>query len=67
MGEGIKDGEDLEKEKKIKMTPAVFTMTCLYFVLDEINPLGFLHLDVEEWEAYALRGGVEALRGVNDT
>ena len=38
------------------MAPAVFTMTCLHFVVDEIKPLGFLHLDVEGWEAYALCG-----------
>ena len=38
-------------------------MTCLDFVLDEINPLGFLHLDVERWETYALREAGVALRG----
>ena len=37
------------KDKKIKTNWAVFTMTCLEFVLDEINPLGFLHLDMEGW------------------
>ena len=42
-------------------------MTCLDYVLDEINPLGFLHLGVEGWEAYSLCGAGEALRGVNDT
>ena len=47
MGEGREDVEDAEKEKKNKMALAVFTMTCLDFVLDEINPLGSLHLDVE--------------------
>ena len=48
------------------MAPAVFAMMCLNFVLDEINSLGFLHHDVEGWEAYALRGAGEALCGVND-
>ena len=42
-------------------------MTCLDFVLDKIKPLGFLHLDVEGWENYALRGGVVSLRFVGDT
>ena len=42
-------------------------MTCLDFVLDEINPLGFLHLDVEGWEAYSLHGAGKSLCGVNDT
>ena len=42
-------------------------MTCLDFVLDEINPLGFLHLNVKGWETYALRGAVEAFHGVNGT
>ena len=42
-------------------------MTCLNFVLDKIKPLGFLHLDVEGWETYALRGSVVALRGVDNT
>ena len=55
------------KEKKIKMAPAVFTMTCLDFVLDEIKPLGFLHLDVESRETYALRGAGVALRSVDET
>ena len=49
------------------MAPVVFTMTCLDFVLDEIKPVEFLHLDVEGWEAYALRGAGEGLRGVNET
>ena len=49
------------------MALEVFTMMCLEFVLDNINPLGFLHLDVEEWETYAVRGAIEALRGVNNT
>ena len=57
----------MDKEKKIKMAPAVFTMTCLDFVLDKIKPLGFLHLDVEGWKAYVLCGAEEALRGVNNT
>ena len=39
----------------------------LDFILDEIEPLGFLHLDVEGWEAYSLRRAGEALRGVIDT
>ena len=42
-------------------------MTCLDFVLDKIKPLGFLHLDIEGWENYALRGGVVSLRFVGDT
>ena len=54
--ESREDGEDTDKEKKIKMARAVFTMTCFNFVLDEIKPLEFLHLDVEGWKAYALRG-----------
>ena len=41
-------------------------MTCLDFVFDEIKTLEFLHLDVEGWEAYALRGAGEALHDVND-
>ena len=45
---------------------AVFTMMCFDLVLDEINPLGFLHLDVEGWETYALRGDGVVLRGVDD-
>ena len=49
---------DTEKENKIKMDPEFFTMTCLDFVLDEIKPLGFLHLNVEGWKAYALRGAI---------
>ena len=39
-----------DKEKNIKTARAFFTMTCLDFVLDEINPLGFLHLVVEGWD-----------------
>ena len=42
-------------------------MTCLDFVLDEINTLGFLYLNVEGWEAYTLCVAIEALRGVDDT
>ena len=38
---------DANKEKKIKMAPAVFTMTCLDFVLGKVNPLGFLQPDME--------------------
>ena len=57
-GKGREDGEDTEKENKIKMDPEFFTMTCLDFVLDEIKPLGFLHLNVEGWKAYALRGAI---------
>ena len=49
------------------MAPAVFTIICLDSVLDEMNPPGSLHLDVEGWEAYDLRGTGEALRGVNNT
>ena len=66
-GEGREERECAETEKYIKMAPAVFTMTYLELVLDEINPLEFLHLDVEGLEAYALRGAGEALRGVNDS
>ena len=46
MGEGIEDGVDLDKEKNIKTALAVFTMTCLNFILDEIKPLGFIQFDV---------------------
>ena len=42
-------------------------MTCLDLVLDKINPLGFLHLDVEGWDTYALLGAGEALRGIDNT
>ena len=49
------------------MAPAVFAMMCLNFVLDEINPLGFLYHDMEGWYAYAMFGAGEALYGVNDT
>ena len=66
MREGREESEDVEKEKKINMVPAVFTMTCLNFVLDEIKLLRFLYLDMKGWEAYALRGAEETLRGVND-
>ena len=45
-GEGREDGEDADKENKIKTARSVFTMTCLDLVLDEIKPLGFLHLDL---------------------
>ena len=67
MGGGREDGEDADKEKKIKTARAVFTMMCFKFVLDEINPLGFLHLDVEVWETYALSGSGGALRGIENT
>ena len=67
MGGGREDGEDADKEKKIKTARAVFTMTCLNLILDEINPLGFLHLDVEGWDTYALRGTGVALCGVETT
>ena len=46
-GEGREYGEDANKEKKINTAQAVFTMTCLYFVFNDINLLGFLLLDVE--------------------
>ena len=49
------------------MAPAVLTMMCLDFVLEEIDPLGFLHLNVEGWEAYALRGAGEEINSVNNT
>ena len=65
-GEGIEDREDADKEKNIKTDRAVFTMTCLDFVLDKINPLGFLHLDVEGWETYALCGSGVELCGIYD-
>ena len=55
------------KEKKINMDWAVLIMTCLKFVLDKTNILGFLHLDVEGWEAYALHGAIEAVHGVDNT
>ena len=42
-------------------------MACLDFVLDEINPLGFLHLDVEGWETYDLSESGVAFRGVDNT
>ena len=45
-GEGREYGEDMEKVKKTKTAQAVFTMTCLDFVLENINPLGFLHINV---------------------
>ena len=66
LGGGREDGEDADKEKEIKTDWAVFTMTCLNFVLDEINPLGFLYLEVEGWETYTLRGAGVALCGVDD-
>ena len=46
---------------------AISTMTCLDFILDEIKPPKFLHLDVEGWYTYDLRGAVVALYGANDT
>ena len=57
----------MDKEKKIKTDRSAFTMTCLNFVLYEINLLGFLHLDVEGWETYALHGSGVVLHGVDDT
>ena len=66
-GEGIEDGEDADREKKITTSQSFVTMTCLKFVLDKINSLGFLHLNVEGWETYALRGSVVALCGIDDT
>ena len=66
-GGGREYREHADKEKNIKTAWAVFTITCLDFVLDEIKPLGFLHLDVDGWETYALRGSRKALRGVNNT
>ena len=41
-------------------------MICLDFILDEINPLGLLHLNVEGWEAYALHGALEELHIVDN-
>ena len=66
-GEGREYGEDADKEKNIKMDRGIFTMTCLDFVLDEINPLVFLHLDMEGWGTYNLRGAGVTLCGVGDT
>ena len=66
-GEGREDGEDVGKEKNIKIAQAVFTMTCLDLVLDKIKPNWFLHLDVEGWNKYALYGDRVAPRGVEDT
>ena len=48
------------------MARVFFTMTCLNFILDEIKILRFLHLNVERWDAYALRGAIVALRGVDN-
>ena len=45
-GERREDGEDTDKYKNIKTARAVFTMTSLGFFLEEIKPLGFLHLDM---------------------
>ena len=42
-------------------------MTCLDFVLDEIKPLKCLHLGVEGWGTYVLRGAGVALHSVDDT
>ena len=42
-------------------------MTCLDFILDEIKPLRFLHLNVEGWETYSLRGTGVELCGVDNT
>ena len=64
--EGREDGEDADKEKKIKTARAVVTMTCLDFVLEKINPRVFLSLEVEGWETYALHGAGVALRGIDD-
>ena len=66
-GEGREDGEDVDKEKNIETARAVFTMTCLDFVLDDIKPLRFLQLKMEGRETYALRGARVALRGVDST
>ena len=56
-----------DKKKKINTARAVFTMACLNFFLEEIKPLGFLHLDVEGWDTYELHGSGVALRGVDNT
>ena len=67
MGEGREYREDVDKEKKIKTDLAISTVTCLDFILDDINPLGnFLHLNVEGWETYALHGYGVALHGVDN-
>ena len=42
-------------------------MTYLDYVLDKINTLGFLQLDMEGCESYALRGSGETLYGVENT
>ena len=56
-----------DKEKKINIARAVFTMACLNFVLEDIKPLRFLHLDVEGWDTYKLRGSRVAICGVDNT
>ena len=38
----------------MKVDRAISTMTWLDLILDNINPLGFLQLDVEGWETYSL-------------
>ena len=57
----------MAKEKNIKTDWAVFTMTCLNFVLDKIKPLGFLYLYTKGRDNYSLRGTGVALCGVDDT
>ena len=42
-------------------------MTCLNLVLDKMNPLCFLHLNVEEWETYALREDEMEFHSIDDT
>ncbi|GMH61495.1 hypothetical protein TrRE_jg10306 [Triparma retinervis] len=39
-----------------------FRMIALDSMIDEISPLGLLHLDVEGWEAKALKGASQVLR-----
>ena len=45
--EGREYGEDADNEKKIKTARVVFTMACLDFVLDKINPLRLMYLVME--------------------
>jgi hypothetical protein len=42
-------------------------MISLDSIKEEILPLGFLHLDVEGWEARALNGAQEIISQINDT
>ena len=55
-GGGSSDSEEDEGGDE-----GVVRMVSLDSMVDEISPLGLLHLDVEGWEAQALRGGREVL------